>query len=73
MKNFSGRENFGGEMTVGFWSKNHLRHTDGVRRGNVRSMMNGREMILGSDGKQGGIQEPRLELEIMVAGGTESL
>lgn len=36
-----------------------LRHTDGVKRGNVRSMMNGREMILGDDRKRGDVRKER--------------
>ena len=49
MKKFSGRENFGGEISGAIMLKKNLRHTDGVKRGNVRSMKNGREMIFADD------------------------
>ena len=42
-----------------FGDKKNLRHTDGVKRGNVRSTMNEREMILGDDRKRGGIRKER--------------
>ena len=32
--------------------KKNLRHTDGVRRGNVRSMMNVRDFNFADDGKR---------------------
>lgn len=39
--------------------KKNLRHTDGVKRGNVRSMINVREIHLGDDWKRGGVRKAR--------------
>lgn len=36
MKNFSGREKIQGEIAGRSGGKKNLRHTDGVKRGNVR-------------------------------------
>lgn len=62
MKNFTGRENFGGEIIGRSDGKKNLRHTDGVGRGNVRSTKNGREMILGDDRNWGDSWKPRRDL-----------
>lgn len=63
MKNFSGRGIFGGETIGGTDPRIRLRHTDGVRRGNVRSAKNDREMNFADDRKRSGIQEPKRDLE----------
>ena len=57
MKNFSGREIFGGETIGGTDPRIRLRHTDVIGRGNVRSMMNVRDFHLGSERKRGGIRK----------------
>ena len=54
--------NFGGEIIGRSGGKKNLRHTDGVGRGNVGSMKNGREMNLGSERNWSGSWKERWEL-----------